>query len=130
MKNLLTTTAIAVSLIAGGAFAANAAGTPATTDAKTPSYAAPVIDDANAMKGADEIQHTSLRQQLMNQLQKAGYTQVTVTPSSFYVQAKDKKGDPVAMVIGPDSFAEVTDIPMKVAQPAVQPSPNANVQKK
>ncbi len=55
---------------------------------------------------------------------------MTVTPSSFYVQAKDKKGDPVAMVIGPDSFAEVTDIPMKVAQPAAQPSPNANVQKK
>ncbi len=129
MKNLLTTTVVALSLV-GGAAAANAADTAMTTNSKTPAYAAPVVDDANAMKGADEIQHTSLRQQLMNQLQKAGYTQVQVTPSSFYVQAKDKKGDPVAMVIGPDSFAEVTDLPMKTAQPAAQPSPDATVQKK
>jgi hypothetical protein len=129
MKNLLTATALAVSLVAGAA-AANAAGTPTTSDTKVPAYAAPVVDDANAMKGADMVQHTSLRQQLMNQLEKAGYTQVKVTPSSFFVEAKDKKGDAVAMVIGPDSFAEVTNVPMKTPGPTAQQAPAANTQQK
>ena len=129
MKNLLTTTAFAVCLVAGAA-TANAAPATANPDAKVPAYAAPVVDDANAMKGADMVQHTSLRQQLMNQLEKAGYTQVKVTPSSFFVEAKDKKGDAVAMVIGPDSFAEVTNVPMKAPGPSAQKSPDANVQQK
>ena len=56
------------------------------------------------------MNHTNLRQQLQDQLTKAGYSSIKIMPSSFYIQAKDKKGEPVAMVIGPDSFAEVTEI--------------------
>ena len=44
----------------------------------------------------------NIRQGIQNNLQQAGYTDVTVTPSSFFVHAKDKQGHPVAMVIGPD----------------------------
>jgi hypothetical protein len=129
MKNLTIASVFALALAAGAA-SANAAPTTATTpSATTPSYAAPVVDDANAMKGADRVQHVSLRQQLQNQLEKAGYTGVKITPSSFFVEAKDKKGEPVAMVIGPDSFAEVTDIPMK-APGATAQAPNAKVQQK
>jgi len=101
--------------------AAGAANAPATQNTKPPAYAAPVIADANAMKGADEMQHTSLRQHLQENLSKAGFTDIKIMPSSFYVQAKDKKGDPVAMVIGPDSFAEVTELP---AQHNAQQSQN------
>jgi hypothetical protein len=127
MKQIATAAAAAFALIAGAA-AANAAETANTQ--KTPSYAAPVVADANAMKSADEMQHTNLRQQLQDQLQKAGYTQVKITPSSFFVQAKDKKGDPVAMVIGPDSFAEVTDIVNKAPGKSAEKAPDTTTQQK
>ena len=97
MKSLLTAGALA--LLAAGA--ANAAMTAPSQNANTPAYAAPVIADANAMKAADAMNHTNLRQQLQDQLTKAGYSSIKIMPSSFYVQAKDKKGEPVAMVIGP-----------------------------
>ena len=124
MRRLLTAATASLALLAGVA-AANAANTPPAQTAKTPAYAAPVIADANAMRAADELHHTNLRQQLQNQLQKDGYTDVKVMPSSFYIQAKDKKGEPVAMVVGPDSFVEVTDVPSKSAN--AQQTPAAKV---
>jgi hypothetical protein len=124
MTRLLFAATLVSSLVAGAA--AVAANPPAAQTAKTPTYAAPVIADANAMKGADEMQHTNLRQQLQDKLSKAGFTDIKVMPSSFYVQAKDKKGDPVAMVIGPDSFTEVTEIPQSSpAHPNAQSSQNS-----
>ena len=53
------------------------------------------------MKAADELHHTNIRQELQDQLAKAGYTSVKITPSSFFIEAKDKQGNPVQMVIGP-----------------------------
>jgi hypothetical protein len=44
-------------------------------------------------------------------------------PSSFFVQAKDKNGDSVEMVIGPDSFTEVTDINQKSPGHMAQQTP-------
>jgi hypothetical protein len=131
MRQILTAGVCAVALIASGA-CASAAETPTAQTAKPPAYAAPVIADANAMKAADQLHHTNLRQQLQNQLQQAGYTDVKVMPSSFYVQAKDKKGDPVAMVIGPDTFAEVTDVTIKAPGPTAQAqkTPDATSQQK
>ena len=72
----------------------------------------PVVQNSNAMSAADQADMTKMpiRQQIQDQMTKAGYTDVTVTPSSFYVRAKDKKGEPVAMVIGPDSVTEVTEM--------------------
>ena len=105
---------------AGGAYAANAV----TPETKTPAYAAPVVADADAMKAADQLKHTNMRQDLQDQLTKAGYTSIRIMPSSFYIQAKDKKGDPVAMVVGPDSFVEVTDMTAKTpASTAQAPAP-------
>ena len=132
MKQVLAAACAAAFL--AGAGSALAADTPAS--AKTPSYAAPVVNDANAMRGADEIHHMSLRDQLRAQLEKAGYTSVKIMPSSFYVSAKDKKGDAVVMVVGPDSLTEVTELkapdtaqangplPLKpgVPEPSMQPS--------
>lgn len=126
MKSLLTAGAFAL-LAAGAANAATMAPAPA---ANTPSYAAPVIADANAMKAADAMSHTNLRQQLQDQLTKAGYSSIKITPSSFYIQAKDKKGEPVAMVIGPDSFAEVTEIPNGTAAARQPEKPQAAMQPK
>jgi sporulation protein YlmC with PRC-barrel domain len=41
-------------------------------------------------------------------LQKSGYTDIKVAPTSFMVHAKDSDGNPVVMSISPDSFTEVT----------------------
>ena len=43
-------------------------------------------------------------------LQKSGYTDIRVSPTSFMVHAKDSDGNPVVMSISPDAFTEVTDV--------------------
>jgi hypothetical protein len=94
MKSIPLAAAVLALSAAGPAFAANS--TPATTPA------------ANSQM--QTMNAGNLREHLQDQLTKAGYTSIKIMPSSFYVQAKDKKGDPVAMVIGPDSFTEVTEV--------------------
>lgn len=73
----------------------------------------PVAQNSQAMAAADQAaaKPMSIRQQIQDQMSQAGYTDVIVTPSSFYIHAKSKQGDPVAMVMGPDSFTEVTEMP-------------------
>ncbi len=123
MKTFVCAAVLGTALLAGG-LTADAANVPAATGSP-PAYADPVIADADAMKAADALHQTNIRQQLQDQLAKAGYTDVKIMPSSFFIQAKDKKGNPVAMVIGPDSFTEVTDILSKPATTAAaQPTQN------
>jgi hypothetical protein len=50
------------------------------------------------------------RQQLTNNLQQSGFTDIKVIPDSFLVQARDKSGNPVTMFIGPNSATEVTTV--------------------
>jgi sporulation protein YlmC with PRC-barrel domain len=52
--------------------------------------------------------NTKVRQELTQMLQKSGYTDIRVAPSSFMVRAKDHDGNPVVMSISPDHFAEMT----------------------
>ncbi len=49
-----------------------------------------------------------IRQKLHDDLTKAGYTDITIMPSSFLVRAKDSEGKAMMMVINPDSVTEVT----------------------
>jgi hypothetical protein len=51
----------------------------------------------------------SIQQQLRQNLQRAGFTDIQVMPSSFLVRAKDPGGNPVMMVINPDSVTAVTE---------------------
>ncbi|WP_131196234.1 hypothetical protein [Lichenihabitans psoromatis] len=116
MNRLLTLASSAI-LLSSSAVAAYAAATPAATDA------GPVIENSQAMASADRMAHPmNMRQQIQDQLTKDGYSTITVMPSSFFVRAKDKAGNPVAMVIGPDSFTEVTDVMPKTAATAA-PAP-------
>lgn len=126
MTKLPLAGALAIVLVAGVPAFAVTSQAP-TQDMQTSAKEGPVVDP-DAMKS---LSHNNLKQQLQDQLAKAGYTSVQIMPSSFYVQAKDKKGDPVAMVIGPDSFTEVTEVktqanaaptPNKPAQPQSQGS--------
>lgn len=107
MKHILLTTVSALLLISGSV-AAEAAQIPAVD-------AGPVIQNSDAMEAADTLAPMNIRQQIQSQLTKAGYTDVTIMPSSFYVRAKDKKGNPMEMVIGPDSFTEVTEMAPKAS---------------
>jgi hypothetical protein len=123
MNRILAATGLAITLVAGSVVA-QAATKNTSNPSNTPTYAAPVIADADAMKAADELHHTNMRQQLQDQLTKAGYTSVKITPSSFFIRAKDKKGNDVAMVIGPDSFTEVTEVsPTKSSGETAQQAP-------
>ncbi len=123
MKTVLAATGVALSLLVGGV--ANAAST-STNASNTPADAKPVIADANAMKAADELHHTNIRQELQDKLTQAGYTSVKVTPSSFFVEAKNKQGNPVQILIGPDSFTEITALAPKTASASAQQTPMTN----
>lgn len=50
----------------------------------------------------------TLQQQVRQNLAAAGFTDIKVMPESFLVRAKDKGGNPVMMIINPDSVTAVT----------------------
>ena len=61
------------------------------------------ISTQNAGNGLQSIQ-----QKVRQNLQQAGFTDIQVMPSSFLVRAKDRDGNPVMMVINPDSVTTMT----------------------
>lgn len=50
------------------------------------------------------------RQQITQNLQKDGFTDVHVIPDSFLVHAQNKEGQPVVMIINPNSVFSVTQV--------------------
>lgn len=80
----------------------------ATTAAVALSSAAWAASDNGASKASQNA--GKIRQELLQSLQKSGYTDIRVAPTSFMVRAKDKNGDPVVMSISPDSFSELTAV--------------------
>jgi sporulation protein YlmC with PRC-barrel domain len=52
----------------------------------------------------------NMRTKLTQALQKSGYTDIRVAPSSFMVHAKDNDGNRVVMSISPDEFTEVANV--------------------
>src|SRR5271155_5614007 len=99
----ITATAASVLLLCqAGAIAQTK--TPATQPGSTPS----INETQSTMPNAST--HGSLRAQVRDMLQKEGFTDVRVVPSSFMVRAKDKDGNPVVMSISPDSFTEVSEV--------------------
>ena len=100
MRNLFWVAGSVLLLVAGGVNAEAA-----TVDS------GPVVQNSKAMEAADQMPATtSIRKQIQDQLSKAGYTGVDITPSSFLVRAKDRQGNPVEMVVGPDSVTEITEV--------------------
>jgi sporulation protein YlmC with PRC-barrel domain len=62
----------------------------------------------------------AMQQQITDDLSKAGFTNIKVTPNSFVVQAKDRSGNPVTMFLNPDSLTVVseTETSSQNAEPA------------
>jgi hypothetical protein len=75
--------------------------------------AAPAAGSDTAMDAgttpANAAKTESLKQEMKSTLQQAGFSNVRVMPDSFLVQAKDKSGHPVAMIINPNSMTEIVD---------------------
>jgi sporulation protein YlmC with PRC-barrel domain len=82
-----------------------------TTPSANDPAAAPA---ANATTNAP----TSLRSNLRDSLQKAGFSDIKVVPSSFVISAKDKDGNPVFMTVTADSFTEVSELGGKSSKSA------------
>jgi hypothetical protein len=70
--------------------------------------AQPQPNDQNAT--ASQGQPTAkIAQQIRSNLEKAGFKNIKLMPSSFLVRATDQNNNPGMMVINPDSITEVTE---------------------
>lgn len=72
-----------------------------------------LVDAAFAQPMAPEAQTPEqiaqrVPQQIRDKLTEQGFTDVQVIPGSFLVSAKDKNGNPVRMLIGPNSTSVLT----------------------
>ena len=97
----LTPAAICVAI----AWPALAAMTPQSSPASESSTGS--ATSANNGSGTSTPQ---ISQQLRRGLTQAGYTDLRIEPESFLIHAKDKSGNPVMMVVTPDSMTEVTAV--------------------
>ena len=71
---------------------------------------APSQTQSNQTGAGGQSQNQSIRQQVQKNLSQAGYSDIKIMPESFLVRAKDKDGNPVMMVINPDSITAITEI--------------------
>jgi sporulation protein YlmC with PRC-barrel domain len=75
--------------------------------------AAIALSSAVNAQTANNMNHngpSNLRSNLTQMLQKSGFTDIKVAPSSFMVHAKDADGNAVVMSVSPDSFAEIANV--------------------
>ena len=72
---------------------------PSTTTTQTPDQSAYTTN----AKG-------SLRVQVRDMMQKAGFTDIHVMTGSLLIRAKDKDGHPIVMNVSPDSVTEVAEL--------------------
>ena len=78
--------------------------------AQSPNAATQPNATQNQTSSSATAQPQHLRSNLRNALEKAGYKDIRVAPTSFMVRARDTDGNPVVMAISPDSFTEVADV--------------------
>jgi hypothetical protein len=114
VMRIILATAAAL-LVASAAFAQSptGAGNRGTQDA-APNSGQSATQGQNQQSPMD---HQSMGAQIQKNLQAAGFTDVQIMPSSFLVRAKDRDGNPVMMVINPDSVTAVTKMGGSQSQP-------------
>jgi hypothetical protein len=67
----------------------------------------------------------TIQQQLTADLKKAGFTDVSIKPGSLIVQAKDGSGDPVTLILAPDSISVFSVADSSDPTKQTQPDPAA-----
>jgi hypothetical protein len=82
----------------------------------------------SALAAMDSAQTTTdnqtsghMSQKLHDDLTKAGFTDITIMPQSLLVRAKDAQGNPVMMVVNPDSLTDVAGTQGAGAKPKEAP---------
>jgi Protein of unknown function (DUF1236) len=76
---------------------------------------------ALAQSSGQDQSATSIRAQVKDNLADAGFTNIRIMPESFLVRANDKDGNPVMMVINPDSITAVTAESINQSSASEQP---------
>ncbi|RBP14425.1 hypothetical protein DFR50_109179 [Roseiarcus fermentans] len=115
---LLATTLAAPAFAASDAASAPTMGATKSNDAVGgPSNAATNAQNPTGTPnaGTSATGAMSIAQKMRDDLGKAGFTDIRVMPSSFLVRAKDSSGNPVMMVINPDSITAITEAPANAA---------------
>lgn len=92
IRTILASTALTAALIAGPALAADNTTTNATTSGQA-------MQAQTSAQGSQNVP-----QELKQKLASQGFSDVKVVPGSYIVSAKDKDGNPVTMIIGPNSM--------------------------
>ncbi|HEY5302169.1 MAG TPA: hypothetical protein VIJ55_15955 [Acetobacteraceae bacterium] len=105
MRTLILTSAALAFAVAAPAFAA----TDTTGPAMNPSGVTGSTNGSAQMNNPASGPGTAaLRSKIHGELSRAGFTDIHVMPQSFLVRAKDSSGNPVMMVINPDSVTAIT----------------------
>jgi hypothetical protein len=89
--------------------------TPSSENSAQPQNASP-----SAKTQSRDVTH--IRQHLVDQLKQDGYTNIHIVPDSFLVRAQDKQGQPVVMIINPNSVFSVTELGRNQGNSEVNPS--------
>jgi hypothetical protein len=71
---------------------------------------APQQNSSQAQNQAPARPTAKIAAQLRSNLESAGFKNIRLMPSSFLVRAEDKDGNPVMMVINPDSVTAISEI--------------------
>jgi hypothetical protein len=112
---LMSTLALALA-VSGTAFAQS------TTDATKPPSADATKPQSSGQKSAPTIDNA------IQDLQKAGFSDVKVLEDAFLVQAKTKDGNPIIMTIGPNGMSamEMSKATQTTGQTHTDSSPAAS----
>ena len=98
LRRLILPACASLALLAGTAWAQS----PAPTDTPTDKSQGNGAQDNNPSLSDQEIQQGPKK--LRDKLAQDGYTDVKIAPGSYVVSAKDKDGNKVMMMIGPNSM--------------------------
>jgi hypothetical protein len=96
MKFLLNAAAAAAFCLALPAFAATSGTNPADSTS------------SGSASQQNQAVHPMTREKIKTELEQMGFKNVHVMPQSFLVRAENKEGNPMMMVINPDSVTSVT----------------------
>ncbi len=81
-----------------------------TNTPMTAPNASPAATNLQQPADQNSSTHGSLRAEVRDMLQKQGFSDIRVMPSSFIIRAKDKDGNPVVMNVSPDSITEIAEV--------------------
>ena len=101
------------------AFAQNAANSPSQQNSQTALPQAQTASPQNQTASPqDQGQSTTaeIAEQIKSNLEQAGFKNIKLMPSAFIVRAEDQNGNPVVMVVNPDSITAVSEAKDRLPQ--------------